>query len=111
MYAKTMTYLDRQNDRQAWLAESVPTTDNGGWKVSADGRMETTWRIRQGTRWHDGTPMTSDDLRFTIRKWFECLPDKSAGTVHFYAGKLDRFGSHGGAFRVAAYQKITNADG
>jgi peptide/nickel transport system substrate-binding protein len=62
----TLTYLDRQSDRHPWLAESVPSTDNRLWRVLPDGRMETTWRIRTGTRWHDGIPMTSDDLRFTM---------------------------------------------
>jgi peptide/nickel transport system substrate-binding protein len=47
------------------LAENVPTLENGLWKVMPDGRMETTWRIREGARWHDGTPVTSADLVFT----------------------------------------------
>src|SRR4029450_5999567 len=49
------------------LAEAVPTIDNGLWKVLSDGRMETTWRIRDGVRWHDGQPFTSDDLAFTVQ--------------------------------------------
>src|SRR5256885_7972064 len=40
------------------LAEDVPSLDNGLWKVLADGRMETTLRIRPNARWHDGTPLT-----------------------------------------------------
>ncbi len=47
------------------MAESVPTTDDGSWQVLPDGRMETTWRIRDGARWHDGVPLTADDLAFT----------------------------------------------
>src|SRR5205823_1633826 len=38
----------------------------GLWKLLADGRMETTWRIRDNARWHDGAPFTTDDLLFTI---------------------------------------------
>src|SRR5438128_2205688 len=38
------------------LAESVPTLENGLWKVLPDGGMETTWRLRAGILWHDGTP-------------------------------------------------------
>lgn len=49
------------------LAESVPSVENGGWVVHPDGRMETTWRIRANTVWHDGTPVTADDLVFTAR--------------------------------------------
>ncbi len=29
--------------------------------------METTWHIRDGVQWHDGTPFTSDDLAFTAK--------------------------------------------
>ncbi len=46
------------------LAEQVPSTDNGGWLVAADGTMTTTWRIRADARWHDGTPVTAGDFTF-----------------------------------------------
>jgi peptide/nickel transport system substrate-binding protein len=49
------------------LAEAVPSLENGLWKLQPDGRMETTWRIRDGARWHDGTAFTSDDLLFTAQ--------------------------------------------
>src|SRR5581483_2847706 len=50
---------------EARLAEAVPTFENGLWSLLPDGRMQTTWRIRDGAQWHDGTPVTSDDLIFT----------------------------------------------
>src|SRR5688500_16856537 len=62
--------LSAENDageRQAQLAEAIPTLDNGLWKVMPDGRMETTWRIREGSAWHDGTPLTAEDLAFSVR--------------------------------------------
>ena len=49
-----LTYLDGQSARHPWLAEAVPSVDNTLWNVFPDGRMETTWRIKPGTRWHDG---------------------------------------------------------
>jgi peptide/nickel transport system substrate-binding protein len=58
------------DDRRAihpQLAEAVPSVENGLWTVFPDGRMETTWRIREGARWHDGTPLTSTDLLFSAR--------------------------------------------
>src|SRR5207247_6912865 len=45
----------------------VPTVENGQWKLLPDGRMEIRWHIRQGARWHDGTPFTSDDVIFTVQ--------------------------------------------
>jgi peptide/nickel transport system substrate-binding protein len=48
------------------LAEAVPSLDNGQWRLFPDGRMETTWRLRESTTWQDGASLTSDDLRFTV---------------------------------------------
>jgi peptide/nickel transport system substrate-binding protein len=60
------TYLDGESVRHPWLAEAVPSVENRLWNVLPDGRMETTWRIRPGTRWQDGTALTSADLGFTV---------------------------------------------
>jgi ABC-type transport system substrate-binding protein len=49
------------------LAESVPGVENGLWTVLPDGRMATTWKIRSTARWHDGVPVTADDLLFTVK--------------------------------------------
>ncbi|MBM2810184.1 MAG: hypothetical protein HW416_943 [Chloroflexi bacterium] len=49
------------------LAEAMPTIENGQWKLLPDGRMETAWTIRANARWHDGQPVTTDDLLFTAR--------------------------------------------
>src|SRR5204863_4586653 len=51
----------------AELAESLPTIENGGWQVFADGRMETTWKIKQGARWQDGAPFTTEDVAFAAQ--------------------------------------------
>jgi len=52
---------------QPVLGETVPTVENGLWKVLPDGRMELTHRIKPNARWHDGTPLTSADLLFTAQ--------------------------------------------
>ncbi len=61
-----LTQLDNKNALAPELAEAVPSTANGLWRVFPDGRMETTWKIRQGAAWHDGTPFTADDLVFSV---------------------------------------------
>lgn len=48
------------------LAEALPTIENGLWKVSPDGTMQTTYRLKPGVTWHDGAPFTSQDLVFTM---------------------------------------------
>lgn len=60
-----LTTADPLGNLYPQLAEAVPSTENGLWKVFPDGRMETTWRIREKAVWHDGTPFTSQDLVFT----------------------------------------------
>ena len=66
MISVGLTDLDPNGVRQAFLAEATPTLDNGLWKLFPDGRMETTWTIRPGAQWHDGTPLTTDDLLFSL---------------------------------------------
>jgi peptide/nickel transport system substrate-binding protein len=49
------------------LGEQVPSLENGLWRLSGDGRMETTFTLRSDARWHDGIPVSADDLDFTVR--------------------------------------------
>src|SRR5207302_9400176 len=60
-----LTIYDPTGRLHPQLAETVPSVENGLWKVSPDGRMETTWRIREGALWQDGTPLSAADLLFT----------------------------------------------
>jgi peptide/nickel transport system substrate-binding protein len=62
-----MTVESDRGERHPLLAEAVPSLENGLWKVLPDGRMETTWRIRDGAVWHDGTPLAAEDLVFSVR--------------------------------------------
>lgn len=76
MVSAMVTVPDGQGVLRAQLAESVPTLESGLWKLLPDGRMETTWRIREGSRWHDGTPVTSADLLLTAQVFNdEALPE------------------------------------
>ena len=48
------------------LAVQVPSIEAGTWRINADASMDMTWKIRQGAKWHDGAPFSSDDLLFTL---------------------------------------------
>jgi peptide/nickel transport system substrate-binding protein len=48
------------------LATEVPTVANGG--ISQDGRTYT-FRIREGVRFHDGTPLTAEDVRYSLLRF------------------------------------------
>lgn len=56
------------------LAEKVPSLQNG--LVSKDGR---TYRfpIRKGAKFHDGTPMTPEDVKYSLMRFM--LQDRTAG--------------------------------
>jgi peptide/nickel transport system substrate-binding protein len=60
-----LTIQDDHGNRHPRLAEAVPSVANGRWQVRPDGRMETTWTIRNTAVWHDGIPVTAEDLVFT----------------------------------------------
>lgn len=52
-----LVYYDGTQKIQGDLAES--------WTVSADGKVYT-FRLRDGVQWHDGVPLTADDVVFTF---------------------------------------------
>ncbi len=65
LYNPGLAGLDKQGAQVPVIGEQVPTVENELWKLFPDGRMETTWRIRPGALWHDGTPLTAADAIFT----------------------------------------------
>jgi peptide/nickel transport system substrate-binding protein len=67
MISAGLTVLDDRGERKPQLADAAPSLENGQWRLLDQGRMETTWRIRPNAQWHDGTPITSDDLLFTLQ--------------------------------------------
>lgn len=48
------------------LAAELPTLENKGVVLRADGGMDVIWKLRPGVTWHDGTPHTSADVQFTV---------------------------------------------
>ncbi len=61
-----LTTTDEQMRVVPLLATEVPTIDNGGVRLRADGGMDVTWKLRPGVKWHDGEPFTSADVQFTV---------------------------------------------
>lgn len=61
-----MARYDEAGNMVPYLAESIPTVDNGG--VSSD-LTSITWKLKEGMKWSDGSPVTSADLVFT---WKYC---------------------------------------
>ena len=49
------------------LAKEIPTEENGLVVRNDDGTVDMTWGLQEGVRWHDGEPLTSEDVCFTWR--------------------------------------------
>jgi len=61
-----LVHVTPTNERIPFLAEEVPAVGNDALKMHADGRFEVRWHLRDGLRWSDGHPLTSDDVRFAL---------------------------------------------
>jgi peptide/nickel transport system substrate-binding protein len=45
-----------------FLVDEIPTVANGG---VAEDLTSITWKLKEGLKWSDGTPVTSADVKFT----------------------------------------------
>ena len=67
LFSATVAAWDLQGVPYPVMAEAVPKLNTDSWRVFPDGRMETTFRLRPGLTWHDGTPLTAEDFVFGHR--------------------------------------------
>jgi peptide/nickel transport system substrate-binding protein len=67
IFNASLVVLDDKALPRARLAEAVPQLNSETWRVSPDGRMETTWRLKPDLVWHDGAPLTAEDFVFAWR--------------------------------------------
>src|SRR5687768_11659858 len=59
IFNATLTLVDAVGNPVPYLAASLPQLNSDSWKVSPDGRMETTHPLKPGLVWHDGAPLTA----------------------------------------------------
>ena len=62
--------LDRKDERgeaYPYLAEQLPKVGTDTWRVLADGRVETTYRLKPGLTWHDRASLNAEDFVFAWR--------------------------------------------
>src|SRR6185503_9609524 len=53
-----LVYFSPQNKGPVpYLDEELPTQENGGWRILADGSMETTYKLKKNALWQDGQPI------------------------------------------------------
>jgi peptide/nickel transport system substrate-binding protein len=67
LFNAALSLIDDQGVVQPYLAETLPRLNTDTWRVSPDGRMETTYTLRPGLTWQDGAPLTADDFVFAFQ--------------------------------------------
>lgn len=81
-----LSVVNTQGVRVPAVASTLPSVENGLWKVFPDGRMEMTWKLNPNVRWHDGIPFTSGDLFFTLRMKQELAPFSTQALLKYVEG-------------------------
>jgi peptide/nickel transport system substrate-binding protein len=67
LFNASLTLFDDKGDTHPYLAESLPELNTDSWRVLPDGRMQTTYRLRPGLTWQDGTALSAEDFVFAWR--------------------------------------------
>lgn len=65
----SLTRRNDLNDWVPWLAEAVPTLENGGARYDGEGadkRLQVTFSMRKDVKWSDGKTVTAADVRFGL---------------------------------------------
>jgi peptide/nickel transport system substrate-binding protein len=92
IFYEPLADFDRDGNLRPALAAEIPSVDNGG--VARDATW-VTWKLKPGVVWHDGRPLTADDVIFT----WEYAADAatSATTIGVYRDlqRVERLNDHG----------------
>ncbi|MEM9733961.1 MAG: peptide ABC transporter substrate-binding protein [Pseudomonadota bacterium] len=62
MIVEPLARYNTKGELVPWLVDTVPTVENGG---VAEDLTSITWKLKEGLTWSDGTPVTSEDVKFT----------------------------------------------
>jgi len=79
IFYEPLAAWDGDGDLVPILAATIPTYENG--MLARDGKS-VVWRIKEGAQWHDGKPVTADDLVFNWQ--YASNPATAAVTIGAY---------------------------
>ena len=85
------------------LADEFPSVENG--TVSEDGQV-ITWKLREGLKWSDGEPLTSDDLVFT---WEVCSNPESGCAINAGFDKIESIDTPDDQTAIVTYGEYHSA--
>lgn len=82
LHTSALVTADASGGIEARLLSKLPSLQDGTIVVLPDGRMQTTWSLRPNAKWHDGAPVTADDLVFTLQVYRDpAVPFALSGTT------------------------------
>jgi peptide/nickel transport system substrate-binding protein len=67
LFNAALSLIDDEGLPRPYLAEALPQLQTNTWRLLPDGRMETTYTLRNDLSWHDGAPLTAEDFAFAFR--------------------------------------------
>src|SRR5438094_3227697 len=67
LFNAALFLVDEREVPSPYLVEEPPRLGTDTWKIFPDGRMETIYRLRPNLTWHDGAPLTAEDVTFAWR--------------------------------------------
>ena len=79
LFYEPLAGWDQDGNLVPILAAEIPSKENDG--LTEDGRS-VVWKLKQGVKWHDGAPFTSDDVVFTWE--YVRNPETAAVTIGSY---------------------------
>lgn len=71
LFNSALSLIDGTGALRPYLAQALPQLNTDTWRVLPDGRMETTYRLRDRLTWQDGPPLTAEDFAFAFRVYRE----------------------------------------
>jgi len=90
LFYEPLAAWDGEGNLVPILAAEIPSRQNGG--LSADGKT-VVWKIKRDVKWHDGKPLTADDLVFNWE--YASDPATSAVTIGSYKDcKVEKIDEH-----------------
>ena len=85
LFNASLALMDSQGQIRPYLAEELPQLNTDSWRVSPDGTMTSTYRLRPNLTWHDGHPLVADDFAFAYSVY-----TSRAGLALFLPAPQDR---------------------
>ncbi|MFK7879131.1 peptide ABC transporter substrate-binding protein [Roseobacter sp.] len=78
---ESLARFNEKGEMVPWLAEDIPTVDNG---AVAEDLTSITWTLKEDLQWSDGSAVTADDILFTYE--YCTHPESGCASLSYFDG-------------------------